>query len=67
MVLCLLLILQLDSVLQVAQVRSRSLAFGDKQLMPFSEFLTDSFGRCHDYLRLSLTEKCNLRCNICVL
>lgn len=27
-----------------------------------SPFLTDSFGRKHDYLRISLTEKCNLRC-----
>lgn len=26
--------------------------------------LKDSFGRKHDYLRISLTEKCNLRCNI---
>lgn len=24
--------------------------------------LTDSFGRKHDYLRISLTERCNLRC-----
>lgn len=24
--------------------------------------LTDSFGRQHDYLRISLTERCNLRC-----
>uniref|UniRef100_A0A8C4XNU5 Secreted protein n=1 Tax=Falco tinnunculus TaxID=100819 RepID=A0A8C4XNU5_FALTI len=30
---------------------------------PFSAFLTDSFGRQHNYLRISLTEKCNLRCN----
>jgi len=29
---------------------------------PFSAFLTDSFGRRHNYLRISLTEKCNLRC-----
>uniref|UniRef100_A0A8C3TP34 Uncharacterized protein n=1 Tax=Catharus ustulatus TaxID=91951 RepID=A0A8C3TP34_CATUS len=29
---------------------------------PFSAFLTDSFGRQHNYLRISLTEKCNLRC-----
>lgn len=29
---------------------------------PFSAFLTDSFGRQHSYLRISLTEKCNLRC-----
>lgn len=24
--------------------------------------LTDKFGRHHDYLRISLTERCNLRC-----
>lgn len=24
--------------------------------------LTDLFGRFHNYLRISLTEKCNLRC-----
>ncbi|GAA5913934.1 uncharacterized protein JCM6883_000126 [Sporobolomyces salmoneus] len=29
-------------------------------------FLTDSFGRRHDYLRISLTEKCNLRCTYCM-
>lgn len=29
-----------------------------------SPFLTDSFGRQHDYLRISLTEKCNLRCRL---
>lgn len=28
----------------------------------FSEFLTDKFGRKHNYLRISLTERCNLRC-----
>lgn len=26
------------------------------------EALTDSFGRRHNYLRISLTERCNLRC-----
>ncbi|SCV67696.1 BQ2448_5307 [Microbotryum intermedium] len=31
-----------------------------------SPFLTDSFGRRHDYLRISLTEKCNLRCTYCM-
>lgn len=30
--------------------------------LPFSAFLTDNFGRRHSYLRISLTEKCNLRC-----
>ncbi len=27
--------------------------------------LTDKFNRVHDYLRISLTDKCNLRCNYC--
>ncbi len=33
---------------------------------PLSEFLTDAFGRQHDYLRISLTERCNLRCLYCM-
>ncbi|MBL4585750.1 MAG: GTP 3',8-cyclase MoaA [Flavobacteriales bacterium] len=28
--------------------------------------LTDNFGRAHDYLRISLTERCNLRCFYCM-
>ncbi|RWS04293.1 Molybdenum cofactor biosynthesis protein 1-like protein [Dinothrombium tinctorium] len=31
-----------------------------------SEQLYDSFGRKHDYLRISLTEKCNFRCLYCM-
>lgn len=30
------------------------------------DVLKDSFGRLHDYLRISLTEKCNLRCTYCM-
>lgn len=30
------------------------------------ETLTDGFGRRHDYLRISLTERCNLRCFYCM-
>ena len=26
----------------------------------------DSFGRVHDYLRISLTDRCNLRCTYCM-
>lgn len=37
-----------------------------RQAKPFSDFLTDSFGRQHDYLRISLTERCNLRCLYCM-
>ncbi|MGB3526897.1 MAG: GTP 3',8-cyclase MoaA [Flavobacteriales bacterium] len=28
--------------------------------------LTDTFGRKHDYLRISLTERCNMRCFYCM-
>ncbi|EQB53612.1 hypothetical protein CGLO_06643 [Colletotrichum gloeosporioides Cg-14] len=32
-----------------------------KDAKPFSDFLTDNFHRQHDYLRISVTERCNLR------
>ncbi|XP_063080036.1 molybdenum cofactor biosynthesis protein 1-like isoform X3 [Engraulis encrasicolus] len=44
-------------------VRRRVLLKDD---LPFSAFLTDSFGRRHSYLRISLTEKCNFRCQYCM-
>ncbi|RZL97549.1 MAG: cyclic pyranopterin phosphate synthase MoaA, partial [Pedobacter sp.] len=28
--------------------------------------ITDTFGRVHDYLRISLTDNCNLRCFYCM-
>ncbi len=31
-----------------------------------SNILTDAFGREHNYLRISLTERCNLRCTYCM-
>jgi cyclic pyranopterin phosphate synthase len=37
-----------------------------RQAKPFSEFLTDNLDRQHDYLRISLTERCNLRCTYCM-
>ncbi|XP_020692036.1 GTP 3',8-cyclase, mitochondrial isoform X2 [Dendrobium catenatum] len=33
---------------------------------PASDMLVDSFGRFHNYLRISLTERCNLRCQYCM-
>jgi len=33
---------------------------------PVSDTLTDTFGRPHSYLRISLTERCNLRCQYCM-
>lgn len=41
--------------------------FDDADLKPFRHFLTDTFGRNHTYLRISLTEKCNLRCKLALL
>lgn len=35
-------------------------------LQPNPNPLTDTFGRNHSYLRISLTEKCNLRCQYCM-
>ncbi|KAJ5638828.1 hypothetical protein N7528_001218, partial [Penicillium herquei] len=37
-----------------------------KDAKPFSEFLTDTFNRQHDYLRISVSERCNLRCVYCM-
>src|SRR5476651_771758 len=30
------------------------------------KLLVDPFGRVHDYLRISVTDKCNLRCSYCM-
>ncbi|KAG3289400.1 molybdenum cofactor synthesis 1, transcript variant X3 [Ictidomys tridecemlineatus] len=45
---------------------SRKRPFLKEHVAPFSTFLTDNFGRQHNYLRISLTEKCNLRCQYCM-
>jgi cyclic pyranopterin phosphate synthase len=53
---------------QVPQRRSaleQRMAAVDKA-KPFSDFLTDTFSRQHDYLRISITERCNLRCLYCM-
>ncbi|XP_072498111.1 molybdenum cofactor biosynthesis protein 1 isoform X2 [Notamacropus eugenii] len=52
-----------EPALQESQVPSpaRRREFLREHAAPFSAFLTDSFGRRHNYLRISLTEKCNLR------
>mgnify|MGYP000341987998 CR=1 FL=1 len=34
--------------------------------MSLRHALKDSFGRFHNYLRISLTERCNLRCVYCM-
>lgn len=45
---------------------SRLQRLREKPVKPFSEFLTDNFNRQHDYLRISITERCNLRCLYCM-
>lgn len=41
-------------------------ALRSSESKPFSSFLTDTHSRQHTYLRISLTEKCNLRCLYCM-
>ncbi|KAJ5274008.1 hypothetical protein N7478_009133 [Penicillium angulare] len=41
-------------------------SFNESTVKPFSAFLTDRFHRQHDYLRISVTERCNLRCLYCM-
>jgi hypothetical protein len=31
------------------------------------EFITDNYKRTHNYLRISITERCNLRCQVIYL
>ncbi|XP_017080428.1 molybdenum cofactor biosynthesis protein 1 isoform X2 [Drosophila eugracilis] len=38
----------------------------EKQVERKNSPLTDTFGRHHSYLRISLTERCNLRCDYCM-
>jgi len=35
-------------------------------MRPLSDLLVDGFARKHTYLRISITEKCNLRCTYCM-
>ncbi|KIW04845.1 molybdenum cofactor biosynthesis protein A [Verruconis gallopava] len=52
------------SVGEPRRVMSRKEAI--RNAKPFSDFLTDNFNRQHDYLRISITERCNLRCLYCM-
>lgn len=42
------------------------LTAGAKNGMHLENVLVDSFGRVHDYLRISLTDHCNFRCTYCM-
>ena len=51
-----------------ADTRTRVSTKSREKNTPASHYsmLTDTFGRHHDYLRVSLTERCNLRCLYCM-
>lgn len=50
-----------------ANVHRRQEAHSSTSPSPsFSHFLTDTYQRQHTYLRISLTERCNLRCVYCM-
>jgi len=40
--------------------------FKHKKLIESKNILTDKYNRKHSYLRISITEKCNLRCTYCM-
>jgi molybdenum cofactor biosynthesis protein A len=52
--------------IDVSSSSSSSLAANEVDPSSSSSILVDRFGRRHSYLRLSLTERCNLRCTYCM-
>ncbi|KAK3313482.1 hypothetical protein B0H66DRAFT_566315 [Apodospora peruviana] len=57
---------ELDPAFPVVVSRPGARKAQIKNAKPFSDFLTDTFRRQHDYLRISVTERCNLRCLYCM-
>jgi len=60
-----------SNIQKVAIGQQRKPGFGSTKeqkepFLPFSHFLTDLHGREHDYLRISISERCNLRCRYCM-
>ncbi|MCJ1467788.1 hypothetical protein MMC07_006413 [Pseudocyphellaria aurata] len=55
-----------DDVERHAPTQQESRTKRIRAAKPFSSFLTDNFSRQHDYLRISITERCNLRCTYCM-
>jgi GTP 3',8-cyclase len=56
----------LASAATISGVSRRDRLRQEAATKPFSDFLTDTFRRQHDYLRISVTERCNLRCLYCM-
>lgn len=49
-----------------ASTSARDAVMRDGRTRPVAPELVDSHGRAHTYLRISLTERCNLRCGYCM-
>lgn len=54
------------SISHVYTTQCTKMVEGSTKSNPVSDMLVDSFGRLHTYLRISLTERCNLRCQYCM-
>ncbi|CAG8697312.1 22312_t:CDS:2, partial [Cetraspora pellucida] len=57
---------QVSTIYKIPKHRIQQKIAAIERERPFSNFLTDKFERQHTYLRISLTEKCNLRCTYCM-
>ncbi|KAF5313124.1 hypothetical protein D9619_002583 [Psilocybe cf. subviscida] len=55
-----------STVRSAVQARAQARIKELDSVIPFSKHLTDTFNRQHNYLRISLTERCNLRCFYCM-
>ncbi|KAF4612303.1 hypothetical protein D9613_004252 [Agrocybe pediades] len=55
-----------EALASAKQLRARSRIEEMDAVQPVSHHLVDTFKRRHNYLRISLTERCNLRCFYCM-
>ena len=55
-----------DSIMKRRSLSIISTVYLSVRRFSQSSPITDTFGRFHNYLRVSLTEKCNLRCQYCM-
>lgn len=54
-------------LLILVRKRSTLVEMVEEESQPnLDEMLVDNLGRKHNYLRISLTERCNLRCQYCM-
>ncbi|CML41919.1 molybdenum cofactor biosynthesis protein A [Mycobacterium tuberculosis] len=54
------------TALGMPALRSRTNGIADPRVVPTTGPLVDTFGRVANDLRVSLTDRCNLRCSYCM-